>query len=427
MNTTEHPVSPETIMAFLDGELSAFESASTAAHLSSCTECSAVIANLHDLSGRFSAWPVESAPVEFVKRVQSRVAPLVLGGETSLPRLPWTWRRWTMALAGTGFGLILLFAIATPDLLRSRMTTDDAVAVARGRSAEREKTSSRRVGALAVDTANSRDISAYNASVNESKSTGGGEALPPPPPPAAPLAQKTTGLGAAPETMIARMVELQITAAKFDGIRSLLDAILARHGGYAAELAASTHEGNARSIRASLRIPAQELAAALTELKSLGRVESETQAGEEVTQQHADLVARLKNSREEEQRLQAILTQRTGKISDVLEVEQEIARIRGEIEQIEAEQKSLEHRVTFATVNLQLNEEYKAALDSAIPPTSTRLHNAAVTGYRDAVESVVSLLLFLAEAGPTLLLWFAVLFFPARWTWRRFRVALARA
>jgi Domain of unknown function (DUF4349) len=75
-------------------------------------------------------------------------------------------------------------------------------------------------------------------------------------------------------------------------------------------------------------------------------------------------VARLKNSRETELRLQTILTQRTGKIGDVLEVEREIARVRGEIEQLEAEQKSLEHRVEFATVDLSLTEEYQVPVES---------------------------------------------------------------
>src|SRR5206468_4648923 len=50
-----------------------------------------------------------------------------------------------------------------------------------------------------------------------------------------------------------------------------------------------------------------------------------TQNGEEVTQQHADLVARLKNSRETEMRLQDVLRTRTGKVKDVLEAEEEIA------------------------------------------------------------------------------------------------------
>jgi hypothetical protein len=43
-------------------------------------------------------------------------------------------------------------------------------------------------------------------------------------------------------------------------------------------------------------------------------------------------------------------------------VEEEMARVRGDIERMEAEQKALEHRVDFATVELQLTAEYRAQL-----------------------------------------------------------------
>jgi chromosome segregation ATPase len=225
--------------------------------------------------------------------------------------------------------------------------------------------------------------------------------------------------------MIARTVSLAIIVKNFDAARASLDSVLARHNGYSANLSVSTPEGAARSFQASLRIPAPQLSAALAELKALGHVENEAQSGEEVTQQHADLVARLKNSRETEQRLQAILVQRTGKIGDVLSVEQEIARVRGEIEQMEAEQKNLEHRVDFATIDLKLAEEYKAQLGSPVTSVSTQFHNALVTGYKSAAESFLSLVLILVEYSPVLVLWFAILAMPAWLVWRRWQRAAA--
>ena len=186
-----------------------------------------------------------------------------------------------------------------------------------------------------------------------------------------------------------------------------------------------TPQGAARALQASLRIPAPQLFAAIAELKALGRVENETQGGEEVTQQHADLVTRLKNSRETEQRLQDVLRTRTGKVKDVLEVEQEIARVRGEIEQMESEQQTLEHRVDFAAIDLKLAEEYKAQLTTPAPSVAMQLRNAIVNGFRSAFESILSLVLFFAESGPTLLLWLAVLFIPGRFLWRRYQRSLA--
>jgi len=94
--------------------------------------------------------------------------------------------------------------------------------------------------------------------------------------------------------------------------------------------------------------------------------------------------ARLQNSRETEERLRAILAQRTGRIEDILQVEQEIARVRGEIEEMESEQQTLEHRVDFATVDLQLTEEYKASLSSPSASFSNRIQNAFIAGLRNA-------------------------------------------
>ena len=131
-------------------------------------------------------------------------------------------------------------------------------------------------------------------------------------------------------------LSLSIIAKDFQHARMAIEEILLRHHGYAAELTMNTEQNNAPSLQAALSIPAVELAESLVELKLLGTARRETQKGEEVRQPHSDLLARLKNSRETEQRLQSILQERTGKMSDVLELEQEISRVRGEIEGMEA-------------------------------------------------------------------------------------------
>jgi Domain of unknown function (DUF4349) len=112
---------------------------------------------------------------------------------------------------------------------------------------------------------------------------------------------------------------------------------------------------------------------------------------------------------------------RTGKVKDVLEVEQEIARVRGEIEQREAKQKTLEHRVDFATIDLKLAEEYKAQVNTPAPSVLMQLRNASINGLRNAFESLLALVLFLAESGPSLLLWLGLVGIPAWCLWRRYR------
>ena len=188
-----------------------------------------------------------------------------------------------------------------------------------------------------------------------------------------------------------------------------------------AQLNTTGQKGSARNLSASLRVPSDQLAAAITELKKLGTVVQETQNGEEVTDQYVDLKARLDNARVTEQRLTDILRNRTGKVDDVLEVEREIARVRGEIERMDAQRKNLEKRVAYATVEIQVREDYKAEIEVTPPSTGTQLWNATVDGYHGVIETVLGLTLALLRYGPMLLFWGLLLFWPARRVWRGMR------
>jgi hypothetical protein len=225
--------------------------------------------------------------------------------------------------------------------------------------------------------------------------------------------------------MIIRTAQLSLITKEFDKARANLEAILKRHRGYVGELKANDTTGSGRTLTATLRVPADQLDATLTEVKALGRVESESQSGQDVTSQYVDLQARLANARNTEQRLTDLLRNRTGKLSDVLQVEQELDRVRGEIEQMEAERKTMANQVSYATLNATISEDYKARLQVVPPSTATRLSNAAVEGYRSMVDGVVSLALFLLADGPRLLLWGAILFMPARLVWKKVRRSFA--
>jgi hypothetical protein len=418
MSVTAHPVGPEEIMAHLDGELLADQAQSVSAHIESCTECRELAASLRSTSQLLSDWTTPKSPsVEFDGTLAeaARSASSAHRPAYKLRLVPFFRRHWilTAASSAVATGAFLMFSMLAQRLADFPAAESKAVDFARAN----DQTSSR---AFSVH----EEPGMAGPEDRFSRAVGPSGA-------ASTFGRLETEVRAGDQLrqgpMIARTVSLSLIAKDFSASRASLDAIVARHHGYAASLTASNEQNAARSLQASLRIPAGELNATVLELKSLGPVKNESQNGEEVTQQHADLVARLKNSRETEARLQDILRNRTGKISDVLAVEQEIARVRGEIEQMEAEQKSLEHRVDFATIDLKLSEEYKAHLDSPSPSVATRFHNAFVSGYRSAAETIIGLLLFLAEVGPSLLIW-VFIFFPILWlVWRRWRRSMVTA
>ena len=410
MNATTHPVASEEVMALVDGQLPADKAQSISAHIESCIKCHQLAASLRSTSHRLRNWTIQSVSPEFDGALAEAASSVCSAPwpAVGLRWVPYFRRHWILTAASLAFatGVFLMFSMTAPRLAK----TPPPPAYSHGVDLAR-----------ANDRISSQDLYALQERMPTDKdrfrSASGSDGRPG----TVGRLETETRAQLKQEPMIARTVALSLIAKDFSASRASLDAILTRHHGYVAGLTVDTEQDAARSLKASLRIPAGELNAIMLDLKSLGRVQNESQNGQEVTQQHADLVARLKNSRETEARLQDILRNRTGKISDVLAVEQEIERVRGEIEQMEAEQKSLEHRVDFVTIDLQLSEEYKAHLDSPSPSVATRFHNALVSGYRAGAETVIGILLFFAEIGPSLLLWLLI-FLPLPWLlWRRWR------
>jgi len=85
-------------------------------------------------------------------------------------------------------------------------------------------------------------------------------------------------------------------------------------------------------------------------------VKSRTTDAEDISKAYADTTARLANSRRMEARLVKMLEEKDGKVNELLQVERELGRVRGEIETMEAEIRLDDGLVRYATVTIRLRE-----------------------------------------------------------------------
>jgi hypothetical protein len=365
MNT--HPATSEDVMAYLDGELSPKDAAEMAVHLAQCRTCQDTAADLQSVSRQLGGWTVEETEADGIPANIATALEVRAARKAKPPASGWSWLfahpRWT--LGGT-----VLLLVAFAGMFRVTTTSESMHAIRMLRQSDLDM--------------GSRD-----------------QVMGPPVP------------KLAPRVVVVRTAELRLTAHNFDTLRADLDRIVLQFGGHIAELNVTSPSGESRSLTAVLRVPAPQLDAFLGELRKLGRVDSESQRGDEVTQQSVDLDARLANARHTEQRLIEILRTQTGKLADVLAVEEKLAEVRGNIEQAEAEQKSLNNRVTLATVSLNAGEDYRN-------PLSTSLGDAAVDGVHIAFNGTVAFVHALLEAGPSLFLLAAILALPAYFLWKKF-------
>ena len=365
----KHPVEAEELQAYLDRELAPSRQSEVEHHIRECKECSAMIADLQKVSAALQRWQVEPAP--------ANLQPPVIREEK--PAREFSWMRLALGLSGAAAILIALVWIATPNMLRSRIAANRASEVAR-----------------------QRQLMTYQ---------GAG--------PAEELDTKKllvpTPLQA--NRMIAYQVSMTVEVKEFDAAKKKLRGIVEAEGGYTAQANFVETPRQPRRANLVLRVPAAKLATILNQIRELGRVKEEHLNSEEVTEQVVDLEARLHNARATEQRLIEVLNNRTGKVSDILQVEQEIARTREQIERMEAQRQNLMKRVEMATVSLTLAEEFKAELQPAPVGTLTQLWNALVDGYDNFAGSILGIALFLARYGLSLILWGGICWL----TWRAVR------
>lgn len=122
--------------------------------------------------------------------------------------------------------------------------------------------------------------------------------------------------------------------------------------GYLASTSLSSEQGPPRAAM-TIRVPSENLDDVIREIAALGKVLKREMSTQEVTEEYVDLTSRRRNLEREEERLLELL-QRAGKIADLLQVEQYLGNVRGQIEQIAGRMRYLENRVGLSTLNVNL-------------------------------------------------------------------------
>jgi hypothetical protein len=231
-----------------------------------------------------------------------------------------------------------------------------------------------------------------------------------------------SGYPAAGEPRIAYSAELGLLTRQFAHSRSSMEEILERHRGYTARLR-MVGQSSGSTLSATLKVPASEYAATLAELKSVGNLEHDEEAADEIVQQRGDLEARLQNAQNTERRLLEQLKDRSGKIFDPAPVERQLGELHREMARLESDRRLFDNRAVFSNIRLSLREEILPQAESF----SAKFRFAITGGLSDAIEALSAILLVIANYGPSFLLWGAICYFPARIVWRRATSKEARA
>ncbi len=160
-------------------------------------------------------------------------------------------------------------------------------------------------------------------------------------------------------TKIIRTVTQRAQTKTFDTAIGGLETLVAQHGGYVESSyvhGAGYQTGNgSRSAEYTIRIPAEQLDAFLSEAGALYVVTYNNSSVSNVTAQYYDIVTRLETLRAEQESLQNMLTEAKD-ISTMLQIKDYLYQVIYEIESYETQLKLMDSRISYSTLHLTINE-----------------------------------------------------------------------
>jgi len=168
-------------------------------------------------------------------------------------------------------------------------------------------------------------------------------------------------------------------AAAEEKLRKLVDEV----GGYLATAREDRSSGSSRHGTWGVRVPVTKFEPFLASLDSIGFVESRNQTSEDVTMEYVDVEARISNLKRLEDRYVTLLAEQTGKLEDVLKVEQELARVRGEIEQSQGRLRFLTNKTDFSTVTVTIREQ-----KDYVPPKAPTFGERIATTWGESLAAL---------------------------------------
>jgi hypothetical protein len=389
---TEHDAARARFSPLIDGALTPAEAAQVEAHLAGCPACRAELAQLRTTVRLVGGVESVQVPDGFAAAVRGRLEQLSEATprptwprwRLALPRVSWSWKT---AAAAASVALVAVFAV---NLVREMVPQRGAY----------------RVGRLPVGQEAGRDARNRESDRVASPAPKYGQADAERSAQQVPSAaqQVPSATEPAPFRRVIRTGQVALEVEKFDDAARRLLAIAEAAGGFVADSSYADEGGTPRGTFV-LRVPAGRFGDVVRQVESLGTVQRRQISGQDVTEEFVDLEARVRNLERHEARLLTFMDRAT-KIPDLMAIENEIARVRGEIERLTGRLRFLANRVDLATIQAEVREKPKKAPGGFwdFDRTIARIQAAFLNTVQGLLGMVEGLVAFAAAVLPLVIL-----------------------
>ncbi|MCD4713293.1 MAG: DUF4349 domain-containing protein [Clostridiales bacterium] len=192
------------------------------------------------------------------------------------------------------------------------------------------------------------------------------------------------------DRLIIQTANLRMDVEKYDEVYLQITSWVGAAGGYIENESTSyktnyTDRENLKYGYLTLRVPATGYESMINQIKSLGNVTYDSANAYDVTKNYRDTASEVENLKVTETRLREIMADAV-EIKDILAIENELTRIRGQINSYERQLKDWEALADMTTITVELNEV--KSLKPIIEPIDDTLFGKAKEGFIGTINSI---------------------------------------
>ena len=145
-------------------------------------------------------------------------------------------------------------------------------------------------------------------------------------------------------------------------------------------------EETLKSAQIVIRIPSQLFLETFESIKGLGTVTDEQINGQDITRSYIDMESDKYNLKIQEERLREVL-KKADKVEDILRIENELSRIRGQIHQLDSNLSNYDNLVSLSTINLYIRQVKPDQVQ--LQPMSTGIVSKAKNSFIDSLNKMI--------------------------------------
>lgn len=195
------------------------------------------------------------------------------------------------------------------------------------------------------------------------------------------------------------MVDMKVKDA--DEVIGRISTAVVAGGGYVQETRQEGRKETGRHVAMTLRVPAGEFGSVLELAASLGEINNRRVWTNDVTEEYLDLEARIQTKEIHLAQLRKLYAM-TGSIREMMELEQEIARVTSDLESMKGRINYLRNQVDLSTITIGM---YEPGVPTPIRDPQSVWERVAF-GFKRSWNNVVNftgdLMVFVASAIPVL-------------------------